>query len=592
MSDSQNSQNSQNSLRLENIFSNQFTYRLSIPEPENHLLHIELAIADWQDEYLDVKLPVWTPGSYLVREYAKHLQDFEAIADHGQILQWEKISKNHWRIRLGDRTSLKIRYRIFCNELTVRTNHIDSTHAFLTGAAVFMYVPEYQQHPFHIEINLPKENWQIATALPKVANSSHTFYAKDFDTLVDSPFEIGIQVQHEFKVLDKPHRLIIWGQHNADVPRLLKDITTMIEVEAELFNGLPYDRYDFILHASNGFGGLEHKNSTVLLYNRLGFRKEESYLQFLNLVAHEFFHTWNVKRIRPQALETFDYDQENYTGSLWFSEGTTSYYDQIFPLRAGIYDAKHYLKLVNKSITRLQTTFGRNVQSLYDSSFDTWIKLYRPDANTHNNQLSYYLKGELVSMLLDLLIRDKTNNLRSLDRVLQIMWERFGKNEIGFSEAELHEVIENVAGVDLTNFWKDYLYGTKELDYNYYLEPFGLELRQAHQDIPFIGLHLKSKNGVAEIEKVEFGSPAQKAGISTGDILLAIAGIRITAENFNERLKDFRSGEAIALTIFQQDLLKTVEVILQEPVYTHFELVQISKALPSQETNLKLWLHI
>jgi predicted metalloprotease with PDZ domain len=577
---------------VENISVSQFTYYISIPEPENHLLQVELAIADWQAETIDLKLAVWTPGSYLVREYAKHLQDFQAIAVNGQPLQWQKISKNNWRINLANNSQIKIRYRIFCNELTVRTNHIDSTHAFFTGAAVFMYIPEYQHHPFQIEVSLPKDDWQIATALPNFANSSNTFYAKNFDTLVDSPFEIGIQEQHEFTVLNKRHRLIIWGQHNADTNRIIKDTTAIIEVEAEIFNGLPYDHYDFILHASNGFGGLEHKDSTVLLYNRLGFRKEESYLQFLNLVAHEFFHTWNVKRIRPKALEIFDYDQENYTGSLWFSEGTTSYYDQIFPLRAGIYDAKHYLKLVAKSITRLQTTFGRNVQSLYDSSFDTWIKLYRPDANTHNNQISYYLKGELVSMLLDLLIRAKNNNLRSLDHVLQIMWDRFGKNETGFSETELHEVIEKVVGIDLTDFWQDYLYGTKELDYNYYLEPFGIELRKASQDTPFIGLTLKSTNGIAEVEKVEYGSPAQKAGISTGDILLAIAGIRVTADKFNERLKDFAVGDAIAITIFQQDLLRTVEVVLKEPIYTHFDLVQISKASAIQETNLKLWLSI
>jgi predicted metalloprotease with PDZ domain len=566
----------------------QFTYRLSIPEPENHLLEVELAIADLSSDIIDLKLPVWTPGSYLVREYAKHLQDFAATNAAGESLKWQKISKNHWQIQSENHSLIKIRYRIFCNELTVRTNHIDRTHAFLTGAAVFMYVPEHTQQSYTVEIGKIQENWKITTALSKVADN--TFYAKDFDTLVDSPFEIGIQARYDFTVLDKPHSFVVWGEHNADMQRIVRDTAAIVAVEAEIFGGLPYDRYDFILHASNGFGGLEHKNSTVLLYNRLGFRKEESYLQFINLVAHEFFHTWNVKRIRPKALEKFDYDNEIYTSSLWFSEGTTSYYDQIFPLRAKIYDAKHYLKLVSKAITRLQTTFGRNVQSLHESSFDTWIKLYRPDPNTHNNQISYYLKGELVSMLLDLLIRSKTNNLRSLDRVMQIMWERFGKEEIGFSEAELHEVIETVAGVDLSAFWNDYLYGTKELDYNYYLEPFGIELRTSRQDIPFIGMTLKSKNGIAEVEKVEFGSPAQKAGISTGDSVLAIAGIRVTAENFSDRIRDYSAGDAIAVTIFQQDLLRTVQVTLQEPIYNQFELVQLAKASPNQELNLRLWL--
>jgi len=583
---------------MKNLSSSQFNYRLSIPEPENHLLEVELAIADWQGEFIDLKLPVWTPGSYLVREYAKHLQDFEATDAMGHPLSWQKISKNHWQVQCARNsdhsqdTTIKIRYRLFCNELTVRTNHIDRTHAFLTGAAVFMYVTEQQQQSYTVEIGAIKDNWQIATALPAVENATHTFYAKDFDTLVDSPFEIGMHQRYEFTVLDKPHSFVVWGQHNADMQRVVKDTAAIVAVEAEIFGGLPYDRYDFILHAGNGFGGLEHKNSTVLLYNRLSFRKEESYLQFMNLVAHEFFHTWNVKRIRPQALEKFDYDNENYTSSLWFSEGTTSYYDQIFPLRAGLYDAKHYLKLVSKAITRLQTTFGRNVQSLYDSSFDTWIKLYRPDPNTHNNQISYYLKGELVSMLLDLLIRSQTNNRRSLDQVMQIMWERFGKEEIGFSEAALHEVIETVAGVDLSNFWNDYLYGTKELDYNYYLEPFGLELRTSCQDIPFTGMTLKTKNGLAEVEKVEFGSPAQKAGLSTGDIVIAIAGIRVTAENFSDRLRDYTSGEAIAVTTFQQDLLHTVEVTLQDPICNHFDLVQITNPSPNQELNLRLWLSI
>jgi len=583
---------------MKNLSSSQFNYRLSIPEPENHLLEVELAIADWQGEFIDLKLPVWTPGSYLVREYAKHLQDFEATDAMGHPLSWQKISKNHWQVKCARNsdhsqdTTIKIRYRLFCNELTVRTNHIDRTHAFLTGAAVFMYVTEHQQQSYTVEIGEIQENWQIATALPAIENATHTFYAKDFDTLVDSPFEIGMHQRYEFTVLDKPHSFVVWGQHNADMQRVVKDTVAIVAVEAEIFGGLPYDRYDFILHAGNGFGGLEHKNSTVLLYNRLNFRKEESYLQFMNLVAHEFFHTWNVKRIRPQALEKFDYDNENYTSSLWFSEGTTSYYDQIFPLRAGLYDAKHYLKLVSKAIARLQTTFGRNVQSLYDSSFDTWIKLYRPDPNTHNNQISYYLKGELVSMLLDLLIRSQTNNRRSLDQVMQIMWERFGKEEIGFSEGELHEVIETVAGADLSNFWNDYLYGTKELDYNYYLEPFGLELRTSRQDIPFTGMTLKTKNGLAEVEKVEFGSPAQKAGLSTGDIVIAIAGIRVTAENFSDRLRDYTSGEAISVTTFQQDLLHTVEVTLQDPICNHFDLVQITNPSPNQELNLRLWLSI
>jgi predicted metalloprotease with PDZ domain len=347
----------------------------------------------------------------------------------------------------------------------------------------------------------PHPDWSIATVLPLVTGEPHTYYAADFDTLVDSPFEIGIHKQYDFTVLGKPHSLIVWGKGNPEPQRIIQDTTAIITAEADLFGGLPYDRYMFLLHLSaSGNGGLEHKNCCCLNYPRLGFRQDH-YLRFLNLVAHEFFHTWNVKRIRPSALENFDYDRESYTPSLWFCEGTTSYYDLLIPLRAKIYDVKHFLKLMSDNITRLQTTYGRHVQPLSESSLDAWIKLYRPDANSTNNQISYYLKGELVSMLLDLEIRQQTQNRASLDNVMRLMWERFGKDEIGFTETALQETIASVAGSDLQSFWQAYLHGTQELDYNFYLEPFGLEVQPSStQDLPpYTGMTLKHGNGISAV---------------------------------------------------------------------------------------------
>ena len=260
-----------------------------------------------------------------------------------------------------------------------------------------------------------------------------------------------------------------------DAEKVIWDMEKIIEVEADLYGGLPYDNYVFLLHLSNnGFGGLEHKNSCTLNYSRFGFRDPEKYNRFIQLVAHEFFHLWNVKRIRPKALEKFDYEQENYTPSLWFSEGTTSYYDLLIPLWGGLYNSKAFLDNLSKEITRFLVTPGREVQPLAESSFDAWIKLYRRDTNSDNSQMSYYLKGELVSLLLDLLIRDRTQNQRSLNDVMRQMWEKFGKNEIGFTENQLKEVMESVAETDLTDFFKDYLHTTKELPFNDYLEPFGL----------------------------------------------------------------------------------------------------------------------
>jgi len=573
-------------------------YVVAMPQPENHFIHVQLTISDWQEKYLDLHLPVWSPGSYLVREYAKNLQGFRAVDRNGTSLAWQKISKNHWRITTTDVLTgagnhhIQVSYLIYANELTVRTNHLDRTHGFFNGAATFMFVPGHEQHAWTVEIVLPRQEWSIATALPSVFDRPNTFFALDFDTLADSPFEIGLHSRHQFSVRGIPHELIIWGEGNPDPTQIVKDTAAIIEIEADLYGGLPYDRYLFLLHLSaSGNGGLEHKNCCTLNYPRLGFRKD-GYLRFMNLVAHEFFHTWNVKRIRPKALEKFDYDRENYTSSLWFSEGTTSYYDQIFPLRAGLYDIKHYLKLVGENITRLQTTAGRHFQTLYESSLDAWIKLYRPDPNSPNTQISYYLKGELVSMLLDLLIRNRTANQRCLDDVMRLMWQYFGKSERGFTEPDLHAVIESVAGMDLQPFFRAYLYGTQELDYDYYLEPFGLRVQSVttHDTPPYTGMSLKTVNGLAMVKSVSHNSPALLAGINPGDELLAIDGVRIAAEHFTDRLQEFQVNDSIELTLFSQDRLFNTRLVLQEPVADRYAITSLPNPSPVQDEYLKAWL--
>jgi predicted metalloprotease with PDZ domain len=583
----------QNDLRVEGQAPWQaapWHYEVSMPQPDTHLFHIQFIVDRWPEDYLEVHLPVWTPGSYLVREYAKHLQDFQAVDRHGNPLAWQKLSKNQWRIEAADR--IQISYKIFANELTVRTNHLDRTHGYFNGAATFLFVPDRERQPLTIEIVLPHQDWEVATVLPAVAEQPHTYYAADFDTLVDSPFEVGIHSRHEFIVLGKPHTLVIWGEGNPEPQRIIQDTTAIIEAEASLFGGLPYDRYMFLLHlSSSGNGGLEHKNCCSLNYQRLGFRKD-SYLRFLNLVAHEFFHTWNVKRIRPKALETFDYDRENYTPSLWFCEGTTSYYDLLIPLRAGIYDVKHFLKLVSDNITRLQTTYGRHVQPLSESSLDAWIKLYRPDANSPNNQISYYLKGELVSLLLDLEIRKQTQNRASLDDVMRLMWERFGKAEIGFTEAELYAEIASVAGCDLQPFWQAYLHDTQELDYNFYLEPFGLEVQPTptQDQPPYTGMVVRPGNGIPTLKSVEANSPAQLAGIDPGDELLAIDGIRVTTEGLSDRLRQFEPGQVVELTLFKQDRLYKTSLVTQPAVSDRYNLLEIAKPSTAQTENLRAWL--
>ncbi|MBD2138755.1 M61 family metallopeptidase [Anabaena sp. FACHB-1237] len=564
-------------------------YTVSMPQPQNHLFEVTLNITNYPNHILDLKMPVWTPGSYLVREYARHLQDFYAFSKN-QSLRWQKISKNHWQITKSDFSEITIKYRIFANELTVRTNHLDATHGYFNGAALFFRIPNYQHLPINITIIPPDDKWHVTTALPKIANSENSFLAADFDTLVDSPFEIGSHQLHQFSVLGKSHQLAMWGKGNFQVSQMITDFEKIINVESEMFAGLPYDQYIFFLHLlPQAYGGLEHKDSCCLIYDNFGFRNVEKYHGFLQLVAHEFFHLWNVKRIRPQGLEVFDYDQENYTPSLWFCEGTTSYYDLVIPQRAGIYDAKAYLHYFSKEITRYLLTPGKRVQPLSESSFDAWIKLYRPDANSGNSQISYYIKGEMVSFLLDLLIRNLHHNRRSLDDVMRIMWEKFGKDEVGYEEEELQAIIADVAGKDLTDFFNLYLHGLSDLPFNDYLRPFGLQLVGDKGEHPYLGLRINDDNGRDMIKFVELDSPAYFAGLNAGDELLAIDGVRIK-NNLAERLKDYRPNDKIEVTVFHQDQLISYDIILTEPVSKNYELLPLENVDKMQEENFLGWL--
>ena len=568
-------------------------YQVAMSQPESHLFEVTLQVKGWQTSALDLKMPAWTPGSYLVREYARQVQDFFAEARDGQPLSSRKLSKNHWQIDTESASEITVRYRVFANELSVRTNHLDASHGYFNGAALFFFISGLEQHPIQVTIVPPKPDWYVTTPLPPVSGEIHTFEAKDFDTLVDSPFEIGTQQIYNFEVLGKPHQLAIWGRGNANPERIIEDTKKIIEVESQIYQGLPYQKYLFLLHLSgSGFGGLEHKNSCSLNYPRFGFRARDKYNRFMQLVAHEFFHLWNVKRIRPEALETFDYEQENYTTSLWFCEGTTSYYDGLIPLRAGIYDAKAFLEGLSKDITRFQTTPGRKVQPLSESSFDAWIKLYRRDANSDNNQISYYLKGAMVSLLLDLLIRARHENSLSLDDVMRQMWESFGKEEVGFTSQQLREVLESVAQIDLGEFLQRYVDGTDELPFNEYFQPFGLQVLgvEDEEPTPRLGVKVATENGKETIKFVEADSPAGRAGIDAGDELLAVDGMRVTAEQLSDRLKDYQADDTISVTVFHQDELQTHSVKLAQPQPSSYQIVPVDSPSDEQKKRFTDWL--
>ncbi len=574
------------------------SYEVSFPQPQTHLYQVKLQVQNWQPDTLEIEFPVWTPGSYLVREYARHIQQLSAYQEEtSETLPVSKISKNCWQINTEKTHSITIDYQVYANELTVRTNHLDATHAYFNGAALFFNITELENTPIEVKIIPIATDWKITTSLPAVEGKQNTFLADDFDTLVDSPFEIGNHEIYDFEVLGKPHQLAIWGKGNANPDQIIRDIKKIIIAEAQIYREIPYDRYIFFLHQSaSGFGGLEHKNCCSLIYPRFGFRAAEKYNRFMQLVAHEFFHLWNVKRIRPKALETFDYSQENYTTALWFAEGTTSYYDILLPLRSSIYDARTCLDNLGKDISRYLMTPGRKVQPLAESSFDAWIKLYRREANSDNNQISYYLKGELVSLLLDLLIRKKHKNKRSLDDVLRLLWQQFGKPEIGYTNQQLKSVLEAVADNDLTEFLDSYLHTTEELPFSEYLQPYGLKLlsnlEEEDQQAPYLGMRVADENGVTKIKFVDGESPAGLAGIDAGDELLAIDGIRVTSEQLSDRTKDYQPREQMILTIFHEDQLISHTITLSSPQPSYYKITSVEEPSEEQKELLFGWLGV
>jgi predicted metalloprotease with PDZ domain len=565
-------------------------YRVGMEGYRAHLFTVELVIAGWTAEHLVLQMPVWTPGSYLVREYSRHLQDFEAHDGEGRPLPWTKTAKHTWQVEAAP--TVHVRYRIYAHELTVRTSHLDTSHAYFNGACLFLFPEGAEALASTVTVVPPRPEWRVSTALQPVAGEAFTYRAEHFDALVDSPFEVGTHRIIPFTVLGKSHTLAVWGKSNLDYNRYLSDLEGIILAEAKLFGGLPYEHYLFIVHFADGYGGLEHRDSTTLLYPRFELKPDEKYLKFVCLTAHEFFHLWNVKRIRPSTLDRFDYGSENYTRALWFVEGVTSYYDEIFPLRAGIYGAAQYLKLLGEHITRLQMTPGRLVQSLSEASFDTWIKQYRPGENSPNSQVSYYLKGQLVACLLDLHIRLESGGARSLDDVLRRLWEEYGSHDLAYPEDALETIAAQAAGCPLGAFFDRTLRSTEELEYERYLAAFGLRLVSQHEADapPYLGVRTQDREGATVIQTVEALSPAQQAGISPGDELIAVGGWKVTHGSLKERLGVFAPGDLVECTLFRRDELVQVMVPLEAPRPSRYR-VEIDAEAPAEaRARLRTWL--
>lgn len=573
-------------LSIINIMQADIQYTISFPNPENHYCKVDVSFIAQKDKPA-VGMPVWAPGSYLVREYSKSM---EAIESNKSI---KKIRKNQWQLDAAKGEEVTFSYLIYGNEVSVRTNMIYEDHAFLSPTATLVYVQGQEEAKHKVDIK-PHANWSnVACGLQN--NADDLFWeATNYDILVDAPIEVGNHDEFTFTAKGVKHRVAMVGKNNADYKQLAKDMKKIVETTIDVWGTLPIKKYLFIVeHVASGGGGLEHLNSTVLMMSRNNYTKKDKYVNFLSLVAHEYFHLWNVKRLRPLELGPFDYDNENYTELLWFFEGFTAYYDELLLLRAGYINKEEYLQRMATNIERTENRPGVKVQSLASASYDAWIKAYRRNENSSNTTISYYGKGSLVALLLDIEICATSNGKKNLDELMQSLYKLYQKNpEQGIREKDIIAAAEKITGKKLNAFFKEYVHQTKPLDYKSYLAKVGIDyLAEVNNSKVELGTSSKLVDGKLIVQSVKRGSAAYVSGIIMGDELVSINNERIT--DLSSDLKQYEVGDTISIVIYRDKLPLTKQVVLGFDNDLQIKLVEIKKDLTSKQTkaNAKWLIH-
>ena len=568
-------------------------YTIIPVRPEAHLYRVTCAVDDPDPSGQQFAMSAWIPGSYMIRDFARHVVSIRA-ASRNRAVALEKLDKHTWRAQPVD-GSLTVSFDVYAWDLSVRGAHLDTTHGFFNGACVFLRVLGQESAPCELEIVRPMgaryRNWRVATAIPRKGAGLHgfgTYVASDHDELIDHPVEMGEFTRASFRACGVPHDIVITGRHAADTRRLQRDLKRLCGHHVRFFGGsAPMKRYVFLVTAvGEGYGGLEHRASTALLCSRDDLPREgetevsERYRSFLGLVSHEYFHAWNVKRIKPAAFIPYDLDRENYTTLLWAFEGITSYYDDLALVRCGLIERRDYLELLGRSITAYLRTPGRTVQSVAESSFDAWIKYYRQDENSPNAGVSYYVKGSLVALCLDLLIRGRTRGKRSLDDVMRALWRRHGLTGVGLEEDGIERLAEEASGLKLEHTFDDWLRSTRELPLKALLATQGVEMElrpaESAQDkggrpasskktagLAMLGIRARAQGDDSAVTHVLEGGAAQEAGIAAGDLIVAVDGLRPGQAGLDAALAKRRAGERVGIHAFRRDELLSFEARLR-----------------------------
>ncbi len=452
-------------------------YTLTLDQPQTQMVSVSVLIGGVEGEHIDLMLPIWRPGRYVVMNQAQSIRDFKAFGDQDKPLAVTKTDKATWRIALDGSKSVRAEYFVYCNSLGDRMRHVDDSHAFLDGASVFMYAPQTRDWQCRVRIVKPRD-WDIACGLETTPRRDNTLVAPDYDTLIDCPLEIGVHDVIDFEASGKPHQIVIWGEADEKPEELKRDFTKIVEEQTKIFGSSPYERYVFLIHAGAAAGGgTEHVNSTIMQTTRAALEEPAAYQRFLSLVSHEFFHTWNIKSFRPAGLIPYDYQRENYTDLLWVAEGTTSYYAPLVLVRAGFTQPARYLDSLADSIDAMRNKPGDLVQSVAQASFDSWIHYGVRTPDDANSTVDFYGKGSLVSLLLDLEMRRRSEGKADLDDVMRTLYERFPlKDKKGYTTDDLQRIVEELSSADFDDVFARHVRGAQAMDFERAFEAVGVEL--------------------------------------------------------------------------------------------------------------------
>lgn len=546
------------------LSAQEMKYTLTIPNPSNHYAEISVTVpVDTAGDYI-FSLPVWTPGSYLVREFSKSVEQIMAVSND-EVRTVEKIDKNRWKVNTKKKGLLRLFYKVYCFEFSARTTFIDADQGLLNGASLFMFVDGFEQRKGQVDITLPQE-WKsyISSMQDKPFKGGVSFEFNNYDILVDAPIQLGNFETFQFDVLGIPHFVAMVGSHNADVLKLHTDMQKICRTMAQIVGEFPKDikpyKYVFIVqNVALGGGGIEHLNSTVLLMPRFNYSNAARYQGFLSLVAHEYFHLWNVKRIRPIALGPFDYNTENYTKSLWIAEGITSYYDELALFRAGFVDRAHFLRVLGSYVNGHENRPGSAFASLHEMSFDAWIKEYRPNENSKNTGYSYYSKGFIIAALLDAKICQASDGKKSLDDVFRKLWtdfygaQKFGPIGTGFTDEEFLAVCNDVAGTRLNEWFRKWLETAERPDY---ADIFGgfkdISVTEVTTELQGLHVQTKKENGALKVSFVHRNGTAALLGLNVNDELLSLNDYRIT-DDIDVLYAQLGSPKAVEILVSRGD---------------------------------------